>query len=207
MTARGLMPIAEHNAHAAPRNQVGGREGSVSLLDPIERAILRMMVQGGSWNEVAGALGVSRDKLKRAARGMGFVRANGRPPRHHFDVPSERRLRDKAAYQREPEKFKARQAVRNAIKAGVLVKMPCEACGHEPTEAHHSDYSRPLEVTWLCTKCHRAAHKVVIAEADRVRWAKMTVQDIADERGLTYGSARGFVSRHKVVTKRGRIAE
>jgi hypothetical protein len=30
MTARGLMPIAEYNAHAAPRNQVGGRSFNLS---------------------------------------------------------------------------------------------------------------------------------------------------------------------------------
>ena len=37
---------------------------------------------------------------------------------------------------------------------------PCEVCGNPNTEAHHDDYSKPLEVRWLCFKHHRAWHKV-----------------------------------------------
>lgn len=35
----------------------------------------------------------------------------------------------------------------------------CERC-HRPSQVkHHEDYSKPLEVTYLCQKCHMARHK------------------------------------------------
>jgi hypothetical protein len=47
--------------------------------------------------------------------------------------------------------------VSNAIRDGRLFKEPCEICG-EVAEAHHDDYYKPLEVTWLCIKHHNAHH-------------------------------------------------
>ena len=45
-----------------------------------------------------------------------------------------------------------------ARKLGILVKQPCQRCGDPKSLAHHEDYSRPLEVTWLCTPCHGLRH-------------------------------------------------
>jgi hypothetical protein len=53
-----------------------------------------------------------------------------------------------------PEKNRAYLAVYRAVKSGRLKRQPC-ACGHPKTQAHHEDYSKPLEVTWECFKCHR----------------------------------------------------
>jgi hypothetical protein len=34
----------------------------------------------------------------------------------------------------------------------------CSACGVEcKPQGHHPDYSKPLEVVWLCRPCHRVA--------------------------------------------------
>ena len=30
---------------------------------------------------------------------------------------------------------------------------------------HHEDYSKPLQVIWLCKACHLAEHRVFIYEA------------------------------------------
>lgn len=35
---------------------------------------------------------------------------------------------------------------------------PCEHCGSPNADRHHEDYSRPLDVRWLCRKCHIDEH-------------------------------------------------
>lgn len=44
-----------------------------------------------------------------------------------------------------------------AVIEGRLVRQPCETCGKK-ADAHHDDYSRPLEVRWLCRTHHAAWH-------------------------------------------------
>ena len=56
----------------------------------------------------------------------------------------------------------ARQKVRKALKMGVLARQRCSDCGAEKTDAHHSDYDKPLEVIWLCKSCHRQKHNPVL---------------------------------------------
>lgn len=48
-------------------------------------------------------------------------------------------------------------AVKAALKTGELTKpKKCSACGSSaPLHGHHEDYDKPLEVEWLCAKCHR----------------------------------------------------
>ena len=45
-----------------------------------------------------------------------------------------------------------------AIRAGKVSREPCAECGKEQAEGHHGDYSKPLEVLWLCFPCHRNLH-------------------------------------------------
>lgn len=73
-----------------------------------------------------------------------------------------RRLQRAANLQRErrrhPMRAVARNAVSNAVRDGKLLKMDCAFCGSSNTVAHHHDYARPLDVTWLCTPCHVRFH-------------------------------------------------
>lgn len=57
-----------------------------------------------------------------------------------------------------PEKYKAHNAVNNAIRDGKLFKQPCFFCGESRVTAHHPDYSKPLDVVWMCHLCHRRLH-------------------------------------------------
>lgn len=63
-----------------------------------------------------------------------------------------------------PDRVQARVTVRLALDKGTLIK-PSECsmkdvsvrCGGK-IQAHHSDYSKPLDVLWVCHRHHRAVH-------------------------------------------------
>lgn len=62
------------------------------------------------------------------------------------------------------DKRDAHIAVGNALRDGYLTRQPCERCGDEQSNAHHEDYSKKLEVNWLCKPCHGARHREINAE-------------------------------------------
>ena len=76
---------------------------------------------------------------------------------------TEDRKAQKLRYQRarrirDPQKNYARNAVDNAVRDGKLAPEPCEVCGVASAQAHHDDYSKPLDVRWLCRLHHLAEH-------------------------------------------------
>lgn len=52
----------------------------------------------------------------------------------------------------------AHTKARRALLANKLIKENCLMCGDSKTEMHHVDYSKPLEVMWLCKLCHERWH-------------------------------------------------
>lgn len=78
--------------------------------------------------------------------------------RQHYLKNKENYAAKKRSRQRNSSKHKSVSAVYHAIKAGKLVRQPCEECGAEKAEAHHDDYAKPLEVRWLCRSHHRQWH-------------------------------------------------
>ena len=57
------------------------------------------------------------------------------------------------------EKAMAHWKIEQLVRTGKLKKQPCEICGAtERIHAHHDDYSKPYEIRWLCTVCHRKLH-------------------------------------------------
>lgn len=70
---------------------------------------------------------------------------------------------------RDPIKSKANYLLKLYVKKG-RIKKPnrCQCCGQEfplgKIHGHHPDYSKPLEVLWLCHKCHMTQHRLVPIE-------------------------------------------
>ncbi len=64
---------------------------------------------------------------------------------------------------------KARRKVGIEIDAGRLVRGLCERCGKANTDAHHDDYSNPLEIRWLCHSCH------ILMEKEKTRERKTRI--------------------------------
>lgn len=60
---------------------------------------------------------------------------------------------------RHPDRVTARRKVRHEITMGRMVRGLCEVCKSTHTQAHHDDYSKPLDVRWLCRSHHDAFHK------------------------------------------------
>ena len=63
-------------------------------------------------------------------------------------------------YEKHKEKHNARLMARQAVKTGKIIKPDyCSGClSEKPLQAHHEDYSKPLEVMWLCEYCHKHKH-------------------------------------------------
>lgn len=57
------------------------------------------------------------------------------------------------------QKYRARNAVNNAIRNGKLIKLACEICGDIKSDGHHEDYRKKLQVRWLCRKHHHETHQ------------------------------------------------
>ena len=79
--------------------------------------------------------------------------------------PEKFRARERKASLLRPkdERVKARRKLHQALRRGSVVRpttcSKCSAVGK--VTAHHPNYSRPLEVEWLCYQCHADEHRAV----------------------------------------------
>jgi hypothetical protein len=79
-----------------------------------------------------------------------------------YEKRNEVRARVKKTQEYHKERFikkRARYATNLMIKAGGIMKRPCEVCGKEKVDVHHDDYSDPERVRFLCRKHHAEHHK------------------------------------------------
>jgi hypothetical protein len=112
-------------------------------------------------------LRATKDHRRAVARAY-YQAKPGSFARHHaayYQANRERQIAYAAQHERawtqaNPGKARLRahanQAIYRAIKRGKMTRpTTCEECGHERRiEAAHKDYSRPLDVRWLCRPCH-----------------------------------------------------
>lgn len=79
--------------------------------------------------------------------------------------------------EKHPERRRANTMLDNAVRDGRVIPWPVcavpECCGKP--EGHHPDYSRPLDVVWLCDKHHKAAHAIAREAANQPRTAQEAV--------------------------------
>ena len=57
-----------------------------------------------------------------------------------------------------PDSLRCYNTLNYAIQTGKFERQPCEVCGQVQVHGHHSDYSKPLEVIWLCPQHHKRLH-------------------------------------------------
>ena len=81
-------------------------------------------------------------------------------------ISRQRNRRKNARLTNKDVKLKANALLRQAVRRGEISKPDrCEKCGRRPhgeieLQGHHPDYSKPLEVRWLCNSCHGMMHEV-----------------------------------------------
>ena len=71
-----------------------------------------------------------------------------------------RKVEDINRRKNHPGKYKANYLLTNAVRDGRINRLPCEVCGEIKSEGHHPDYSKPLEVKWLCKIHHNNIHRL-----------------------------------------------
>ena len=47
------------------------------------------------------------------------------------------------------------------LRRGKIEKKGCQNCGDKDSQMHHEDYTKPLDVVWLCKEHHQGVHKGV----------------------------------------------
>lgn len=121
------------------------------------REVVSMYEQGMSVQDIADFFEITRQAmwkiLKR--RGCNFRDNKRHGEENHF-------------YRGTKAEKRVHRFVERAIKRGIIVKKThCEVCGstgefkdgRSKIQAHHTDYSKPLQVMWLCQQCHHKWHK------------------------------------------------
>ena len=72
----------------------------------------------------------------------------------------------------------AQYKVARAVKKGILVRGSCARCGLQNSivngkntvHGHHEDYRKPLDVVWLCQKCHMRRHRELFTTRINISW-------------------------------------
>lgn len=113
---------------------------------------------------------MSKQKESRADRRLNEEYRNAaraRDKRRYERIKNDPEFKERARQMRAkmaalyPEKVAARRALRTALDSGVMIRNPCVVCGERKSHGHHEDYSRPLDVVWLCTKHHAERHREI----------------------------------------------
>lgn len=97
-----------------------------------------------------------RAEIQRAYRATD----KGKERDRRYNKTESKKLASYRYWAKQPFAYEAQYKTKNAIRDGVLSRPPeCEKCKSKGrVEAHHCDYTKPLDVMWLCTSCHKDWH-------------------------------------------------
>jgi len=87
-----------------------------------------------------------------------YPERKGRSTKRYLQMKEKIKALNNEYKKKYPERIKAHGIYRKALKQGLIVKKPCQECGNPKSMGHHEDYSKPLEVWWLCARHHRLWH-------------------------------------------------
>lgn len=111
-----------------------------------------------------GLQGYCRVCMREIVRARGAV-SRARRHARELEDPALRRAATECIYRwnkRNPQKKRVHGLVFRAIARGELtVPETCADCNAKgKVHAHHEDYDKPLDIVWLCTRCHGKRHRI-----------------------------------------------
>jgi hypothetical protein len=95
-------------------------------------------------------------KYYQSEKGKIFEKAHGERRRKTETYKAYQRTYQRQYHHCYPEQIKARNAVNNAIAAGMRppTQFKCTYCPSQAQQYHHPDYSKPFDVEPVCVSCH-----------------------------------------------------
>jgi len=119
----------------------------------------------GDCKECVKATVARTDKAYKARRGIEYARENSRRHKQRHQAKYTEKQREWRVDS--PLKYKAHNRAGKAIRLGKLQRpKECERCGAMGRiEGHHPDYTKPLEIQWLCSRCHMKEHGTCVNAA------------------------------------------
>ena len=96
---------------------------------------------------------VRENYMKRRDQYLEYERKRSRTP--------ERRAGIRLSQEKWSDHHRARILLHNAVTRGRIVKpKECQDCGAATRlDGHHPDYTKPLDVVWVCRPCHGKRHR------------------------------------------------
>lgn len=82
---------------------------------------------------------------------------------HKYERPADYLKKNRQWRAEHRVEWNAKARVRYAVQSGKILRpAACAVCeNHCKPQAHHFDYSRPLDVVWVCASCHRLVHSEI----------------------------------------------
>lgn len=83
-----------------------------------------------------------------------------RQRKYALEHPETVRARGIRWRKKNPDKTRVEKILQYQVRIGNIINPgACSLCGEtEGVEAHHPDYSKPLDVVWMCRPCHVHIH-------------------------------------------------
>ena len=134
---------------------------------------IRLYESGISCGQIASYFGVTRQSMWGLLRKRTQMRSQCRYAKENHFYRGGIRADDHA-----------QNMVEYAVRKGLIEKRSiCEQCGRQgifkdgrtDIQSHHDDYNKPLDVKWLCQKCHHAWHKKNRAKKKEIKEELATV--------------------------------
>lgn len=82
----------------------------------------------------------------------------------------------------ERKKKGARILANIAQDYGFIKPGPCVVCGVQGQHKHHEDYDKPLDIVWMCKRCHVEHHVSERSDVDVEGVKDVLRRFLADER-------------------------